>query len=1006
MASLERTAYPRFSRVLVAKDLLRLYTPLPEEIEWAASLARKDRSRLGLLTLLKCFQQLHYFPSVDEIPEAISRHLRAVLGLNPDVPLGYPGIATLYRHHAAIRTFLGYTPFYGTKAGKIAKQAAREAAQVLDQRVDIINATIEELVLRRFELPAFSTLDKIAEGIHASVQDQLFEEVGSRLSEADKDRLDSLVTKELSNQTSSFHRLKMLPKRATKKHLEAVLEQLQWLESLGEIDSPLRGLPPAKVRYLASQAAVLDAANLKASAPNRRYALILSLIQRMRVRARDDLAEMFIRRVSTLHNRAKEELLSIQQHQRKKAEDLVAKLDRVLEILAQETEDAPTGRRVRALLAPKGDLDQLREDCAAIRIWGGSNHLPLLWKFFASHRAVLMRLAKALTFVATTREDSLLGALGVVLANEHRKAEWIDGDVDLSFCSDRWRKLVCRSEANGPPINRRFLEVCVFSHLATELRSGDTCIKDSEAFADVRDQLLPWSECQARLPAYCEKIGIANTAATFVSELKQLLTETAQNVDELFPKLRGEVAIGADGDPVLRRIVAKEAPASALALEEVISRRMPTRNLLDILANIQHWTGFTRHFGPITGNDPKIRKAAERYLLTIFAMGCGLGPNQAARHMVGKVTPHMLSFVNRRHMTVEKLEAANRELVELYLRLDLPRVWGDGKSVAADGTQYDFYDQNLLVGMHFRYRKVGAVAYRHVANNYIANFQHFIPPGIWEAIYVIEGLLKARLSVEADTVYSDTQGQSVTVFAFTFLSGINLMPRIRHWKDLDFFRPDKAVRYRHIDGLFKDPIDWVLIETHWQDLMQTALSIQAGKISSPLLLRRLTAGTKRNRLFLAAQELGRALRTVFLLKWISNLSLRQTVTSETNKVESYNGFAKYLSFGGDVIPDNEPDEQQKRLRFNDLVASAVILQNTVDMMHILQNLDDEGYPVSVQDVGYLSPYPTSGVKRFGDYFLDLKRPQEPWIRQARYRNAAKAAIATQGDSDSESEASP
>ncbi|MCP3715496.1 hypothetical protein [Paraburkholderia sp. CNPSo 3281] len=33
-------------------------------------------------------------------------------------------------------------------------------------------------------------------------------------------------------------------------------------------------------------------------------------------------------------------------------------------------------------------------------------------------------------------------------------------------------------------------------------------------------------------------------------------------------------------------------------------------------------------------------------------------------------------------------------------------------------------------------------------------------------------------------------------------------------------------------------------------------------------------------------------------------------------------FSKWLSFGGDVIAENEPEEQQKRLRYNDLVASA------------------------------------------------------------------------------------
>ena len=99
-------------------------------------------------------------------------------------------------------------------------------------------------------------------------------------------------------------------------------------------------------------------------------------------------------------------------------------------------------------------------------------------------------------------------------------------------------------------------------------------------------------------------------------------------------------------------------------------------------------------------------------------------------------------------------------------------------------------------------RKMGAVAYRHVADNYIALFQHFIPPSVWEAIYVIEGLLKAGLSVKADTVHADTQGQSAAVFAFTYLLGINLMPRIRNWKDLVLYRPDSKAKYKHIDKLF------------------------------------------------------------------------------------------------------------------------------------------------------------------------------------------------------------
>jgi TnpA family transposase len=169
--------------------------------------------------------------------------------------------------------------------------------------------------------------------------------------------------------------------------------------------------------------------------------------------------------------------------------------------------------------------------------------------------------------------------------------------------------------------------------------------------------------------------------------------------------------------------------------------------------------------------------------------------------------------------------------------------------------------------------------------------------------------------------------------------------------------------------------------------MQVVLSIQAGHLASPTLLRKLSYGGARNHLFAAAHEVGRAVRTIFLLKWISKLQLRQQVTANTNKIESYNGFAKWFSFGGDVIPENDPVEQQKRLRYNDLVAACVILQNTVDMMNGLEDLTKEGQGIDMADVRYLSPYATGHVKRFGDYALDPGKPAESWLSEATFRDA-------------------
>ena len=68
-------------------------------------------------------------------------------------------------------------------------------------------------------------------------------------------------------------------------------------------------------------------------------------------------------------------------------------------------------------------------------------------------------------------------------------------------------------------------------------------------------------------------------------------------------------------------------------------------------------------------------------------------------------------------------------------------MWGDGQAAAADGSQIDTWENNLLAETSIRYGGFGGIAYRLISDTYIALFSHFIPCGVWEAVYIIDGLL-------------------------------------------------------------------------------------------------------------------------------------------------------------------------------------------------------------------------------------------------------------------------
>ena len=197
----------------------------------------------------------------------------------------------------------------------------------------------------------------------------------------------------------------------------------------------------------------------------------------------------------------------------------------------------------------------------------------------------------------------------------------------------------------------------------------------------------------------------------------------------------------------------------------------------------------------------------------------------------------------------------------------------------------------------------------------------------------------------------DPQGQSAPVFALATLFGFDLMPRIRNFRDLIFFRPNEHLIYPHVDALFgergRNVIDWKLIERRWQDLMRVAISISEGRLSSATLMRRLRSNSRKNRIYKVFREVGGSVRTVALLRYLADPQLRGRITAATNKVESYNGFSHWLAFGNNgVLADNDPDEQEKLIKMNTLLANLVIFHNALDIMDVVRKLVAEGWLIT------------------------------------------------------------
>ncbi|MFF2328661.1 DUF4158 domain-containing protein [Streptomyces sp. NPDC058103] len=81
MTSIERTAYPRFKRLVTAHELHLFFSPTRDELDWAADRTDSDEHLLALLLTLKSYQRMGCFPKVEDIPEAVAEFVRRAVEL-------------------------------------------------------------------------------------------------------------------------------------------------------------------------------------------------------------------------------------------------------------------------------------------------------------------------------------------------------------------------------------------------------------------------------------------------------------------------------------------------------------------------------------------------------------------------------------------------------------------------------------------------------------------------------------------------------------------------------------------------------------------------------------------------------------------------------------------------------------------------------------------------------------------------------------------------------------
>lgn len=962
---------------------MKMVHPLPRPEEWLILpeeeqllTNRTPHGRLGIAVLLKFFQVKGRFPDQGEVGKDILANIAKQI----DVPveawhdLDWEG-RTVKRHRAEIREWCGFREVTLSDLDSFKLWLVEEVIS-WEHRADRVR---EVLSLRcrdlRIELPASDHTSRLIQSALQEHETNFCETIFQRLNSATLIRLNSLLKlQSLEKDEAEWTTWQSLKTDPGKAGLESIKEAVARIQTVREIGLPanlFQTVSPKLLERYAKRSAVEEPFELRRHTGPLRATLMAAFLYRRSEELTDHLVDLLVETVHKMGKKAEKRIDEGLSDVLQKAPSKMAKLY----LIAKASIEAPQGIVSEVIFpeVPEKWLQTLIQEVESGVGYTGKVKTAMQRSYRFHYRRILPELLNNLEFRCTNAEyQPLMQALVLVKSQMGIKKPFFPKGIAIplkGIVPASWIPFVIEDEK----VNRVTYEICVLKALREQLRCREIWVVGSRRYRNPEEDLP--QDFEERKATYFEDLDIPMDANAFTASLREEMTHHLKTLDERIPtNSKVEIVQKKDGHKIsITPFEPLAEPENLATLKREISQRWPGTGLLDILKETDLRLNFSRFIQSGTERTHMDKATLQRrILLCLF----GMGTNTGIKSMESLPTDDYkeLLYIRRRFFSNEGLRQAIAEVVNATLAVRLPRIWGEATTAcASDSKQFGAWDQNLLTEWHLRYGGRGVMVYWHVEKNAACIYSQFKRVSSSEAAAMIQGVLRHCTEMDVDRQYVDSHGQNAVAFAFCRLLGFDLMPRLKGISKQKLYKAEAGQSFCNINQVIAvKAINWELIEEQLDTIVKHTAALKLGMADAESLLRRFCRNNKQHPAYKALTELGKAIKTIFLCRYLESEELRREINEGLNVVESWNSTNGFIYYGKrGEISTNRKDNQEMGLLCLHLLQASMVYINTLMIQQVLEE-PEWSDRMTPRDLAALSPLITQHINPYGRFELDME----------------------------------